>query len=92
MAPNKEKLKKITVHKLPYETSLDIASNALIGEKKITVKVTEGKQMQNELPGMGEVLFSSNGKDAVTINFKGQQGKGIWLNAFELMEWRAFED
>lgn len=90
MDPNKEKLKSVTIHKLPYEKSIVINSKALIGEKNVDVKVTDGKQMQWESPGMGEVVFISDGKNTTIINFKGKGNKGIWLNAFELSEWMQF--
>ncbi|GAA4236674.1 hypothetical protein GCM10022291_21560 [Postechiella marina] len=90
MDPNKEKLKSVTIHKLPYEKSIIINSEALIGEKSVDVKVTEGKQMQWDLPGMGEVKFISDGNNPVYINFNGKGTKGVWLNAIELSEWAQF--
>jgi len=86
MDPNKEKLKALTIHKLPYEKSLTVSSNAM--SQDITVKVTAGEQMQWELPGTGEFILTSDGKNPVIINFNGQEYKGIWLNAFELSEWK----
>ncbi|MEW4922868.1 glycoside hydrolase family 2 TIM barrel-domain containing protein [Algibacter sp. 2305UL17-15] len=86
MDPNKEKLKSVTIHKLPYETDLKVTSSSI--EKAYAVNVTDGKEMQWELPGMGEFVFTSDGKNPVIVNFDGAGDKGIWLNAFELSEWR----
>lgn len=86
MDPNSEKLKTLTIHKLPYETSLEVSSAAMESTK--TVEVTAGEQMQWKLPGMGEFVFTSDGNNPVVINFNGNENKGIWLNAFELSEWK----
>jgi len=86
MDPNKEKLKALSTHKLPYEKSLTVTSNAM--NQKERVQVTAGEQMQWELPGMGEFIFTSDGKSPIIINFKGQEDKGIWLNALELGQWK----
>ncbi len=90
MDPNKDKLKSVTIHKLPYENKITISSKALIGAKNIDTKVTSGKEMQWKAPGIGEVIFSSDGNNPVKINFNGKENKGIWLNAFELSEWEEF--
>ncbi len=87
MDPNKEKLKSVTIHKLPYEKEIKISSKAQLKEKEIVIKVTSGKEMQWKNPGLGEIIFKSDGKNPVKINFNGKKGKGIWLNAFELSEW-----
>ena len=86
MDPNSEKLKTLTIHKLPYETSLEVSSSSM-KETKI-IKVTAGEQMQWELPGIAEFVFTSDGNHPVVINFNGKENKGIWLNAFELSEWK----
>lgn len=88
MDPNREKLKSVTIHKLPYEKEIVVSSEALTGEKSIKTKVTEGKEMQWEAPGMCIIEFTSNGKEPVSINFNGIGNKGVWLNAFELSEWK----
>ncbi|WP_282134259.1 glycoside hydrolase family 2 protein [Seonamhaeicola maritimus] len=88
MDPNIEKLKSVTIHKLPYEKSIIVASEALVGDKQVDVQVTDGKQMQWEAPGIGVIEFTSDGISPVTINFNGKGNKGIWLNAFELSEWK----
>ncbi|MFS4468514.1 glycoside hydrolase family 2 protein [Maribacter sp. 2210JD10-5] len=86
MDPNREKLKSVTVHQLPYETALTVSSEALKNNEDVKVIVTDGKEMQWEEPGTAELLFVSDGKNPVHINFKGDEKKGIWLNAFELSE------
>ncbi len=88
MDPNKEKLKSITIHKLPYEKDIIISSEALIGNKQVQGKVTEGKEMQWESPGKSIIEFISDGQNPVIINFNGKENKGVWLNAFELSEWK----
>ncbi|RKR14854.1 beta-galactosidase [Maribacter vaceletii] len=90
MDPNKDKLKSATIHKLPYEKKIIISSESLIGKKQIETKVTAGKEMQWESPGVGEVIFTSDGIKPVKINFNGKGNKGVWLNAFELSEWKNF--
>ncbi len=90
MDPNKDKLKSATIHKLPYENNVIIYSDALIGDKTLTAKITSGKEMQWEAPGTGEVIFTSDGNKPVKINFNGKGNKGVWLNAFELSEWENF--
>jgi beta-galactosidase len=90
MDPNKEKLKSVTIHKLPYETSIVVTSETLIGNKQIEIKATEGNEMQWELPGLGIIEFTSDGENPVSINFNGKGNKGVWLNAFELSEWKSF--
>ncbi|TYA84467.1 glycoside hydrolase family 2 protein [Seonamhaeicola marinus] len=88
MDPNRDKLKSVTIHKLPYEKDIVISSEALVGEKSINGKVTEGKEMQWETPGVSIIEFTANGSTPVTINFNGKGNKGVWLNAFELSEWK----
>ncbi len=90
MDPNKEKLKSQTIHKLPYENSLLVSSSAMVSkENSVKAPVTAGKEMQWESPGISEIIFEvRNNNDKVQVNFKGLNGKGIWLNAFELSEWK----
>ncbi|MEM6642890.1 MAG: glycoside hydrolase family 2 TIM barrel-domain containing protein [Bacteroidota bacterium] len=83
MDPNKEKLKSLTVHKLPYERALVVSC----GEVKMKTAVTEGGKMQWDPVGKNEVSFTADGQNPVSINFRGEEGKGIWLNGFELTEW-----
>ncbi|MFY0625770.1 MAG: DUF4982 domain-containing protein [Reichenbachiella sp.] len=87
MDPNREKLKSVTIHKLPYETEITVSSESLVGEKSVAGKVTAGKQMQWEAPGTVELIFTSDGVNPVLFNFNGIGEKGVWLNAFELSEW-----
>ncbi|SDX10187.1 beta-galactosidase [Lutibacter oricola] len=84
MDPNKDKMKKLQIHKLPYEKEVIVS----VSEHKIVSKVTEGKQMQWDLPGISEIIFKADGTNPVIINFNGNGNKGIWLNAFELSEWK----
>ncbi|UXP32044.1 DUF4982 domain-containing protein [Reichenbachiella agarivorans] len=87
MDPNKEKLKSLTIHQLPYEKTLTEKSAAMdAGE--VSVAVTEGKSMQYDEPGTSTVVFVSDGQSPLVINFNGAEGKGIWLNALELSEWK----
>ncbi len=88
MDPNRDKLKSVTIHKLPYEQEIVLASQSFVGQKSISTKVTDGKEMQWESPGTAEVVFTSDGKTPVIINFNGKGNKGVWLNAFELTEWK----
>ncbi len=88
MDPNREKLKSVTIHKLPYEKEIIISSESLIGDKVVEAKVTDGKQMQWETPGTSVIEFTSDGNNPVVINFNGTENKGIWINAFELSDWK----
>ncbi|TMU57299.1 glycoside hydrolase family 2 protein [Flagellimonas algicola] len=88
MDPNKEKLKSLTIHELPYEKRIIVSSEAFEGDKQVEVEVTEGKEMQWELPGKGVFTFVSDGKEPTVINFNGKGNKGVWLNALELSEWK----
>lgn len=89
MDPNKEKLKSLTIHKLPYEKSITIKSSSLVGKDSITAQVSEGKNMQFEEPATTDIIFASDGKSPVSLNLNGKTDKGIWLNAFILSEWEA---
>lgn len=83
MDPNKEKLKSIRILDIPYEAKLELSSNLSTAE----VVVSHGKNMQFDSPGTASILFSvEEGKSAV-IRISGSQGKGIWLNGFELSDW-----
>lgn len=87
MDPNKEKLKSLTIHKLPYEKEIVVDSDALIGSE-VKATVTEGKSMQFDEPGTAVVVFESDGASKITINYNGKGNKGVWLNALELSEWK----
>lgn len=88
MDPNKDKLKSLQIHKLPYEKDIVISSEALVGKKQVKAKVTEGKEMQWQSAGLSVIEFVSDGNSPVTINFNGKENKGVWINAFELSEWK----
>ena len=84
MDPNKEKLKKIQILNIPYENELTVSTSS-ISQK---VKVTEGKNMQFERPGTAVVEFEIVDSKPYEILFTGPSRKGIWLNGFELQEWK----
>jgi len=86
MDTNVDKLKLLKIHELPYAKTLKVTSDTMANASN--VKVTAGKQMQWELPGTGEYIFTVDDKKPVIINFKGENNKGVWLNAFELSEWK----
>ena len=88
MDPNQEKLKAQSIYKLPYEKKVIVTSNNSVDGKESTSKITEGKEMQWDLPGISEIIVTSDGKNDVIINYKGTSNKGIWLNAFEISEWK----
>ncbi|SHJ10023.1 glycoside hydrolase family 2 protein [Pseudozobellia thermophila] len=84
MDPNKDKLKKIRILDIPYEKELTLSS----GEKSSTIRVTEGKNMQFDSPGQNVLEFEVEGDAPIEVHIKGNSGKGIWLNGFELQEWK----
>ena len=84
MDPNKEKLKKIQILNIPYENELTVSTSSTSQK----VRVTEGKNMQFERPGTAVVEFEIVDGKPYEILFKGSSGKGIWLNGFELQEWK----
>ncbi|MEM6770049.1 MAG: DUF4982 domain-containing protein, partial [Bacteroidota bacterium] len=88
MDPNREKLKTLTIHQLPYETEVVVSSPALLNGESVTVKTTSGKEMQWASPGVSELIFHADGVHPVVLNFNGKGNKGVWLNAFELSAWR----
>ncbi|WP_158967540.1 glycoside hydrolase family 2 TIM barrel-domain containing protein [Paraglaciecola sp. L3A3] len=89
MDPNRDKLKTLTINKLPFANTLTVQSKNIIGPRKQQTKVTHGKQMQWQTPGLQTVVFKSDGKNPVTINYQGKENDGVWLNAFELTEWHS---
>lgn len=88
MDPNQEKLISQRIYKLPYEREIIVKSENAIDGKEIASKVTEGKQMQWELPATSEIVIKSDGITPVIINYNGVGNKGVWLNAIELSEWK----
>ncbi|MEM9329419.1 MAG: glycoside hydrolase family 2, partial [Bacteroidota bacterium] len=87
MDPNKDKLKTLTVHELPYAKEIVVSSLAMEREGGLKVRVTEGKEMQWEEPCTSVIEFRADGNSPVTINFSGKGGGGAWINAFELSKW-----
>ncbi|WP_139955865.1 glycoside hydrolase family 2 protein [Flavicella sediminum] len=88
MDPNQEKLKTQSIYKLPYEKKLKLSSKNSLEAKDLVAKVTEGKQMQWEAPGLSVLVFESDGVHPVVINYNGLGNKGVWLNALELSAWK----
>lgn len=87
MDPNKDKLKSLNTYKLPYEKSIEVRIENS-SDTPVVAKVTEGKQMQWDQPGSSTIYFTSDGASDTTINYNGKEGKGIWINALELSEWK----
>lgn len=87
MDPNREKLKKLKIDKIPYETSISI--HVLGKPTQDPIAVTEGKNMQFEAAATHELIFESDGIHPVEIICKGSTNKGIWLNGFELSQWQG---
>ncbi|WP_298368356.1 glycoside hydrolase family 2 TIM barrel-domain containing protein [uncultured Lutibacter sp.] len=88
MDPNQETMRAQSIYKLPYEKEVMVTSSSSINGNKIISKITEGKEMQWDLPGISEIIIKADGTNPVIINFNGKGNKGIWLNAFELSEWK----
>ena len=88
MDPNKEKLKQVNIHKLPYAKELSISVAHAGSNVALKTPVTDGKEMQFESVAVPESFFVSDGVNPVTILFKDpQEEKGVWFNAFELSQW-----
>ncbi|WP_245949465.1 glycoside hydrolase family 2 protein [Echinicola strongylocentroti] len=83
MDPNKEKLKHIRILDIPHERSLTIKSD----QSEEVVKVTEGKNMQEAQPGIATVYIKVEEGRETVVYINGHEGKGIWLNGFQLSEW-----
>ncbi|WP_440873919.1 glycoside hydrolase family 2 protein [Thalassotalea sp. PLHSN55] len=84
MDPNKEKLKTLSIHKIPYSQKIYAQVLKQKSGKRV-IDVSQGKSLQWSKPGQGSLNFSSNGKDPINIVFSPQgTSKGVWLNAFEL--------
>lgn len=84
MDPNKDKLKEVNIHKIPFERQIQVS---LQGNSVGSIAVTEGKNRQFEPPATHQILFQSDGKSPVQIRFSSPDQAGIWLNGFELSEW-----
>jgi len=88
MDPNRAKLKRLNVHKLPYAKKLEIIVNDAGTNTTLTTAVTEGKEMQFKPVAVAEFHLLSDGTNPVQIYFKDRESKkGIWCNAFELSQW-----
>ena len=81
-------MREQSIYKLPYEKEVMVTSSSSINSSKVISKITEGKEMQWDLPGISEIIIKADGTNPVIINFNGKGNKGIWLNAFELSEWK----
>ncbi|MFI3320431.1 MAG: sugar-binding domain-containing protein [Rikenellaceae bacterium] len=83
MDPNLERLKKESIHKLPYSKSFSIAVD---GKKQLSKVVpTSGKQQQLAQPTIAKVKFSAKSDKKVEILFKSNDDtSGIWINGFVL--------
>ncbi|WP_111706409.1 glycoside hydrolase family 2 protein [Lutibacter citreus] len=88
MDPNQETMRAQSIYKLPYEKEVTVTSSLSINGNAVISKITEGKEMQWDLPGTSEIIFKADDNKPVIINFNGKGNKGIWLNAFELSEWK----
>lgn len=88
MDPNLEKLKKLTIHKLPYASTLSITITDASGTREVkNIGVSEGKDVQFSAPGTEEISFTADGSSTVRLILKSQNDdKGVWLNAFELTQ------
>ncbi|WP_198931706.1 glycoside hydrolase family 2 protein [Labilibacter marinus] len=86
MDTNVDKMKKLQIHKLPYASEIAILVD---GQEVSPVKTTEGKEMQFAPVATAETILISDGVNPVKVTFKdAKTNKGIWLNAFELSEWK----
>lgn len=85
MDPNLERLKKESVHKLPYAKVLNVSvdGNNLIKD----VSVTSGKERQYEDVGVSVVTFSvkTDGQKVKVLYQSADKNIGVWLNGFELI-------
>lgn len=84
MDPNLERLKKESIHKLPYSKTICISVNDKIVNEGLTVSA--GKECQYNNPTTAVIKFKvEDNSDTVTIKFKStDRNSGIWLNGFEL--------
>ncbi len=84
MDPNLERLKKESVHKLPFSKLIDISVNGK--EVKENLNVTSGRERQYNEPAKAITKFKvEEDGTTITILFKGSDSAhGVWLNGFEL--------
>ncbi|MDC0584378.1 DUF4982 domain-containing protein [Bacteroidales bacterium] len=82
MDPNREKLKKLKITKIPYAQKVKVLVR---NGEKAEVAITDGKDVSDVGAATTKVLFYADGKNEVVINYKDPEGnKGVWLNALEL--------
>jgi hypothetical protein len=92
MDPNQELAVTARIFQLPYAEKLKIVLKDAQGSKPYTTNVTLGKAMHIEPFGCAEMVFTSDGRNPVTIDFKDVDGNnGVWLNAFALSHWISSE-
>ncbi|MEM6344084.1 MAG: glycoside hydrolase family 2 TIM barrel-domain containing protein, partial [Bacteroidota bacterium] len=87
MDPNRAKLEKLQIHKIPFERKICLFVEGETPSENDWVELTEGKNMQFDTAATYELVFESDGVNPVKIRLKGEGNKGIWLNAFELSQW-----
>ncbi|MEL6844821.1 MAG: glycoside hydrolase family 2, partial [Bacteroidota bacterium] len=87
MDPNREKLAKLQIHKIPFERRISLFVEGETPSANDWLEITEGKNMQFEAVAKHDLVFVSDGVNPVKIRLKGEGNKGIWLNGFELREW-----
>ena len=87
MDPNKENLKKESIHKLPYASSISVYVNGKLEERD--VKTSSGKEQQYADPTTSTVTFEiENTGDKVEILYKSNaNASGVWLNAIEFVRY-----
>lgn len=89
MDPNREKLKTVRIYTLPYAKRIDATVSDKHGEKNYkNIRVSEGQelQFQNPNPGTAEMVFETDGGPVKFVFKDANENKGVWLNAFELMQ------
>ena len=83
MDPSLDRLKKESIHKLPYAKVISVSVDGEL--KRKGVKVSSGRERQYEDPATSIVHFEVSG-DSAEILYKSEDGvSGVWLNGFELV-------
>lgn len=86
--PVYEKWNELKLNEIPYAKRLLISVKNSSKEKQaagIRADTGTGNDLSKSSPGIGELEFYSDGKQAVVISIAGMDGEeGIWLNCFEL--------
>ncbi|MFR9567035.1 MAG: glycoside hydrolase family 2 TIM barrel-domain containing protein, partial [Rikenellaceae bacterium] len=85
MDPNRERLQKESIHKLPFSKSLEISVAGKVAASNVAV--TSGKNQQLGSPSISEVKFSvKKSGDKVKLNYKSlDKNAGVWINGLELV-------